>query len=483
LYIAMRNNSAIIYRLTLVLGDFLALAAAFTAAYILRVKLDDRSLIEQIPAETYIYGILVVLPLWIVVHGSIGLYSRNIQENRFGEFGRLILGSFLGILVVIGYDFVTASNVFPARLVPVYGVVLSFGFLVLFRSLVRLFRRALFSYGVGIANLLIVGDAPSARSVVAQFADTKHSGYRIIGVVGTDKQLFGRIPVYESLELAHKAFTRSKKPIHSIIQTKIYKDDEKNSSVLSYAQIRHIEYRFIPGNSELYTGNIEVELFREIPMVTVHQTALVGWGRVVKRLFDITVGGLLFIIFSPLMLVSAFFIKLFNPRESLIFTQTRLTQFDRPFVVYKFRSQKSRFDGTTPEEAFRMIGEPRLAKAYREGGDHVPKDPRLLRLGRLIRAMSIDELPQLINVIRGDISLVGPRALIPEELEAYQQKHHILSVKSGLTGLAQVSGRREISFEERRKLDVYYVQNWSFWLDIVILIKTLRAVIGGVGAK
>lgn len=479
----MRNNSAIIYRLLLILGDFLALAAAFSVAYIIRVEYDDRPLIEQIPPETYLQAILIVLPLWIVVHGAIGLYSKDVQENRFAEFGRLILGSTLGILVVIGYDFVSESALFPARLVPVYGVVLAFGFLLLFRSLMRLFRRILYSFGYGIANLLIVGDTPSARSVYSQFADTAHSGYRVVGIVGTDTKHFGKTPVYETLEMAHRALSRAKKPLHSIIQTKLYKDDEKNSAVLSYAQTRHIEYRFIPGSSELYSGNIEVELVREIPMVTVHQTALIGWGRVVKRIFDLVIGLLLFVIFLPIMLLTAAALKLVNPREPIIFKQTRLTQFDQPFTVYKFRSQKSRFDGTTPEEAFRILGRSDLSRRYRQNGDHVPRDPRLLRLGRLLRATSADELPQLLNVIRGDISLVGPRALVPEELSTYHQKHHILSVKSGLTGLAQVSGRRDISFEERRKLDVYYVQNWSFWLDIVILMKTLRAVIGGVGAK
>ena len=103
--------------------------------------------------------------------------------------------------------------------------------------------------------------------------------------------------------------------------------------------------------------------------------------------------------------------------------------------------------------------------------------------GKFLRATSLDELPQLINVLKGDLSLVGPRALIPAELSAYEKRHTILSVKSGLTGLAQVSGRRNISFEERRKLDMYYVQNWSFWMDLVILLKTVRVVLTGEGAK
>jgi lipopolysaccharide/colanic/teichoic acid biosynthesis glycosyltransferase len=113
----------------------------------------------------------------------------------------------------------------------------------------------------------------------------------------------------------------------------------------------------------------------------------------------------------------------------------------------------------------------------------LPEDPRITPFGKFLRATSLDELPQLINVLKGDISLVGPRALVPQELDTHAKKHTILSVKSGLTGLAQVSGRRDISFDERRQLDMYYVQNWSFGLDLTILIKTVRAVLRGSGAK
>jgi exopolysaccharide production protein ExoY len=129
------------------------------------------------------------------------------------------------------------------------------------------------------------------------------------------------------------------------------------------------------------------------------------------------------------------------------------------------------------------MGKPELIKKYRDNGDFLTDDPRVSRIGRFLRRTSLDELPQLINVVKGDTSLVGPRSLVPQELSEYERRHTILSVKSGLTGLAQVSGRRDIGFDERRKLDMYYVQNWSFWMDLGILIKTLRVVITGSGAK
>jgi lipopolysaccharide/colanic/teichoic acid biosynthesis glycosyltransferase len=141
------------------------------------------------------------------------------------------------------------------------------------------------------------------------------------------------------------------------------------------------------------------------------------------------------------------------------------------------------YNGIPPEEAFAKLGRPELAKTYRDNGDYLPGDPRISGIGHFLRRSSFDELPQLFNILKGDISFVGPRALQPQELEKHDKKDLILAVKSGLTGLAQISGRRDISFNERRKLDLYYVQNWSLWLDLTILIKTFRVVLRGGGAK
>ena len=237
----------------------------------------------------------------------------------------------------------------------------------------------------------------------------------------------------------------------------------------------------MPGNGELFVGNIEVDLFQSVPVIAVHQTALIGWGRVVKRLTDLFLGTIFLILASPFILLLAIAVKL-SSKGPIFFRQVRLTRFNNKFTVFKFRSHNLKYSGLSPEEAFAKMGKPELIKQYRDNGDQIPNDPRLTSIGRFMRRTSLDELPQLFNVVRGDISLVGPRALIPEELEVYAKRHAILSVKSGLTGLAQVSGRRDISFEERRKLDLYYVQNWRFTSDIVILIKTIWIVLFHKGA-
>ena len=137
----------------------------------------------------------------------------------------------------------------------------------------------------------------------------------------------------------------------------------------------------------------------------------------------------------------------------------------------------------TAEEAFLKMGKPELIKKYRKNGDFIKNDPRVTKIGRFLRRTSFDELPQVFNILRGDISLIGPRALLPGELRDYGDRSLILTVKSGLTGFAQVSGRRDMSFEERRALDIYYVRNWSLGLDFSIFFKTIAAVLKRDGAK
>jgi UDP-galactose-lipid carrier transferase len=175
--------------------------------------------------------------------------------------------------------------------------------------------------------------------------------------------------------------------------------------------------------------------------------------------------------------------KLSDPKHSPIYKDERLTRYNRKFKCYKFRSMKPEYSGMTAEEAFTKMGKANLIKKYRADGDYMKNDPRITKLGHFIRKTSLDELPQLFNILKGDISLIGPRALLPGELRNYGDRSLILTVKSGLTGLAQVSGRRDIPFEERRALDIYYVMNWSLAMDAQIFFKTIATVLKRDGAK
>ena len=477
----MKNNATLVYNFILVIGDALALTIAFTVAYILRVSISHQPISADVHAHTYITILVSLIPFWIAIFALLGLYSSKITDRRFSEIGRLLVGSFVGILLVISYSYLTNIAIFPARLVTIYGFGLVFLFVLIFRTSVRGFRRKLFNYGIGINNVLLVGDTRTTHQLLQALSPTDITGYKVIGVVGGSKHPHQTNSSYKQY-VSFASAVSNLRQLHTIVQTELYANSDNNDEVLTYAQENHIAYRFVPGNGELFVGNIEVDLFHGVPVIAVHQTALVGWGRVVKRLTDLILGGGLLIVASPLMLVIAATEKL-SGAGSVFFRQVRLTRFNNEFMVFKFRSQYQKYDGTTPEKAFAMMGKPELGKLYRDNGDSLDNDPRITPLGRLLRRSSLDELPQLINVVRGDISLIGPRALVPQELGIYKNRHGILSVKSGLTGLAQVSGRRDINFDERRKLDLYYVQNWTFLSDMVILIKTLWIVLLRKGSK
>lgn len=474
----MKSNSSLIYSLCLVVGDFLTLIAAFLMAYVVRVKfaigIDQAPIVSN--GRLFLSVFLAVLPFWILIFAFMGLYTHNIYEKRFRELGRLLIGSFIGLLLVIFWDFLSTQPIWPARLVPIYGTVFAFVFLVVFRNIARMVRILLFRRDAGLTKVLLVGNTAMTHELLDWLSESRRSGYKVVGVVGGKQAVSGHsVPLYHSFDEFADTY---KGELHGIIQTELYADENKNAKILAAAQENHISYRFVPGNTELFVGNIEVELFRSsVPVITVHQTALFGWGRIVKRLSDIFFGGIALLLASPLMLVVTLMQKIAEPKSPVLFKPERLGRFGDKVKIYKFRSMYQQYSDMSPEDGFIKMGRPDLIKPYREGGDKIENDPRITPFGKFLRRTSLDELPQLINIVRGDISLVGPRALDPFELDAHPKKNLILAVKTGLTGLAQVSGLRDISFEERRKLDLYYVQHWSIWLDLVILIKTFRAVL------
>ncbi len=477
----MKSNASLVYNLWLVIGDFLALLAAFIGGYGIRAR-SAIPVAHPIPAHTYITVFLVLLPFWVLIFALLGLYKSSVYENRFSELPRLLVGSFIGLTFVIFWNFVSVTPIFPAKLVPIYGFILAFIFLVIFRNLARFIRGQLFGYKLGLNRVLIVGNTDMSHELVENLIDSKKSGYKIIGIVG-GKRAIGkhRLPLYSNFVQFLQEHPNPN--LHSILQTELYANETRNAEILTYAQEHHATYRFVPGNTELFVGNVNVELFRgSTPVITVRQTALFGWGRIVKRLFDLAFGTIFFILALPIIAIICLIMIVFDHGDP-IFKQRRLSRFNSEIYIYKFRTYLHAYNRMTPEEGFAKMGRPELAKEYRKNGDFLENDPRISRLGRFLRKTSLDELPQLLNVMKGEMSLVGPRPLEPFELDSYGKKNMMLSVKTGLTGLAVVSGRRDISFEERRKIDLYYVQNWSFWLDMTIIVKTVRAVFSRDGAR
>lgn len=478
----MPTRNTKFYSLVLVLGDFVILLAAFTLAYIARVQIDQRPLVSPVFALDYLQTVLTILPFWIIAFAFLGLYSADVYTRRLVEWSRIAVGVIIGILLVIGWEYMRDEHIFPARLVAVYALFGSFFLVVFGREVVRLIRGLMFRFGRGVSRVLVIGNSDATHDIASEIDDTRRSGYRVVAVAGPGRIVpkARGIRHYSSVDEALKNI--DKLAITTIIQTDLYDSDSRNQRILAAAQERHIQYNFIPGEPEFYTGKNTVDVFLGYPMITVHQTPLVGWGEIVKRIFDTIVSLILVTLLSPIYLLLIILQKLLNPGPAFYLSK-RLSRFSDPIELIKFRSMSVKYGKRDAAIEFREMGREDLALEY-EKNRKVASDPRITRFGKFLRDTSLDELPQLFNVLKGDLSLVGPRPILPQEVKFGKSRAALLhSVRSGVTGLWQVSGRSNLSFEERIELELYYAQNWSFWLDIKILFKTIGVVVRKTGAK
>lgn len=475
--LVMKQNFTVIYKLLLLSGDTLGLLAAFTLAYIFRVSLDPRPVHTPVPALTYISFIAALLPLWLMTFSLLGLYTKRIYERRPQELLRLFIGAFSGMLLFVTFDFFSTETLFPAKLIPVYAVLLSFFVLLVIRILLRWLRLSLYKDGYGVLRVIIVGNDYTTHQLSSYLEDNLYSGMHIVGIVANKKY----IPEGQH-SLQYKSLTTALAEAnpHAIIQT----DNNEVAKVYNQAATHHLDYQLIPAQSILFTSKHSVNLLGAFPVVNIHLTPLIGWGRVAKRGMDVLAASLGILLLSPVMLLIAILIKVTDPKGSVLFRQKRLTRFGDEFNIVKFRSLKASMSGRSPEEVFTEMGRLDLLEEFQNNRSKVTDDPRVSTIGKFIRRTSLDELPQLFNIFMGDISLVGPRAIPKNELAGYEDiAPTVLSVKSGLTGLAQISGRSDISMQERLDLDAYYVQNWSILMDLQIILRTIYMVIAGRGAK
>ncbi len=474
----MRKKSDFILRTCLILGDAVALILSFAMAYFVRVHVDPRPYMFESQLLDFTLTIILLVPIMLVVLAALGLYKKSVflGRSRLPEIGKLLLAAVLTVAALIVYDFFKGENLFPVRVMAITAVVLSFVFLAVERVVVRYLVKLIFKKDYGTRRVVIVGNSKNTEYLADYISSTPESGYRLAGLVANRKYIPQDLKIHQYSSLK-EALKKARADV-------IFQTDEKSTEyVYKQAINRHVLYYFVPSETALSSHFGEMELVGNTPAVLVMTTPLAGGAAAVKRLFDILFSLVGILLTAIPMLIMWVILKISDFRHSPIYKDDRLTQYNRKFKCYKFRTMKAEYSGMTAERAFIKMGKPELIKKYRRGGDYLANDPRVTKLGRFLRRTSIDELPQLFNILKGDISLIGPRALLPGELRDYGDRSLILTVKSGLTGFAQVSGRRDISFEERRALDIYYVRNWSLVLDLSIFFKTIAVVLRGEGAK
>jgi len=466
--------------------DAFAMFEALTLSFSIRATA-PRPLLQPMSQMHFALLAAGLTPLWIFIFAVGGLYDVKTVRSRSNEFSRVLAVVVVGVMSLIVLDYMRfAGSIFPGRSVPIFsiglGVVLVFGC----RQFVRWMLRRAWTRGYGLRNVILVGAGPITQRILNDLA-TPGSGYRVLAAVAPDGQEaeFGPVPVYPTLDLALAGRLHI---LDEVLQADVDLARSEVEKLMAEVTSRGLVYRFVPNQYGVYAASSRLGTIAGVPVMDVRLTALDGWGAVYKRVFD--VGAVLFIalVASPLILLTMLIIKLSEPSAPVFYRQMRLGRDGKLINVLKFRTMAWKYSTGPgrpygcPADAFAAMGREDLCIEFLR--DHkVRKDPRITRFGKLLRRTSFDELPQLFNVLSGELSLIGPRPITPEELDRYgPQRVSFLALKPGITGLWQVSGRNDVTYDERVKLDIYYIENWSVKLDLAILARTTAAVLARRGA-
>lgn len=456
--------------------DFLTTIIAVMAAYHLRILLapfPTSVSAETIPSFIEQFYFAIKSGLLLITIFTLGnAYSLKKFKKNEQDFSGIILLWVVWIMAIITYYF-TIRNFPYSRVTLIFS-----WFLTLFLLISSRFLLNRFSYyikknlGIGKTEIIFIGNNTITKELLDTFK--KNPSYKIIGVIGIPNKNTNIIPL---AKLSRLKYIISKKKVDEIIITKDL-SEQKSEEILALCDLKHITYRFIPNFSDMRRSSLEIEEINGIPIISLKATPLDGWGKISKRLVDLIGAGFGLILLSPLLLITAIAIKI-DSKGPILFTKLddgsrvrRVGKQGKLFHFYKFRSMKPKTDSLryTALSSQNIRSEGPLVK--------IKNDPRITRVGKFIRKSSIDELPQLWSVLMGEMSLVGPRAHLPEEVSKYEDRHKfVLTIKPGITGLPQVSGRSDLAFEDEIRLDKYYIENWSILLDIKIIFKTFAVIL------
>lgn len=430
------------------------LVAAAFAVYFLRLSsfvAQYRPVMFDIPSSQFLLIVLAIVPFWILVFALAGLY-RIKQKNYLEEFFGIISASTLAMFGILLYLFLRREW-FDSRFL-IFAIWPSAIFFVsLGRILLRKLKKYSIShYNIGIQKILIVGKDKTTELLLKEIHHHPNLGYRLAHH-------------FDNLNLEEIRQFIGRQEINAIwLGGEDYAKDEL-LAVADFCEENHFAFRFVPNLFQTLTANIDIETLAGVPLIELKRTPLEGWGRVLKRIMDIVGAIAGIIIFSPFFIIVPILIKI-NSKGPVV-VRLRRVSLGKEFELYKFRSMI--------DNAHEMKNELMKYNEREEAGPlfKMKNDPRVTSIGKYLRKSRVDELPQFFNVLRGDMSLVGPRPHEPEEVAKYQ-KHHkkLLTIKAGITGMAQVSGSSDLPFEDEVKLDTYYIENWSLPLDIKIILKT-----------
>lgn len=463
----MKKKSELFFSVLLIPLDAIMIFAGFIVAYFWRTSWGLVPVKGSIwEFEHYLTFCLYLLPLWIIIFALEGLYSIKKIRQGLAEATSIFMGVSAGVTVVVIWLFFSKTDFF-SRLIVLYIWIVCVVFMILGRLAIRMLKSFLYRFNIGVKRVLMIGWDNQIEHIAGKINANKGLGYKMLGYLFDHKKdtNFKYLGKEEDLD----NIVKQEHP-DEVILSDTNVSDEKMAEILSFCNENKIVFKVIPNAFEMKASNITATTMEEIPVLVYSRTPLAGWGRVTKRLIDLIGSTIGLIVTSPIFLLIAIAIKI-DSKGPVFFRQLRVGNSGN-FMFYKFRSMK--------------IGADKEHEKYIQKYGNMFKlkdDPRTTKVGRFIRKTSLDELAQLINVFLGQMSLVGPRPPMVEEVNLYTKfQKQRLGIKPGITGLWQVSGRSDISFDEWVSLDVFYIENWSLWMDIKILLRTIWVVFAGKGA-
>ncbi len=446
--------------------DFLMLVLAAVSAYSIRNVPEILALKPKLytfPFHSYIKIILMVAPVFIIIYAIEGLYDIRSTRKFWKEALKIFSATSIGLVIIIVAIFLKREW-FSSRFVILAAWMIGTFYIVMARYLIQLIQKWLLrTRGIGVHKLLLIGKNGKMDTIFKIISQSPNMGYEVIDQIETASP-----HVIKGIQ--------KEKGIDEIILCDPMITDAEQEKLIDFSAINNIEFKYIP--TTLQTSKFTLGVLSGEPIIEVRNTPLEGWGKILKRIFDIIASTCGIIIASPIMLVTALAVHL-DSEGPIIYKNERIGDNGKKFFVYKFRYMKwdccVTKENENLEKAFDLEQELIEKQSVRKGPLYkIKDDPRKTRVGRFIEKYSIDELPQLFNVLFGSMSLVGPRPHQKREVEKYMEYHRrLLTIKPGVTGMAQISGRSDLDFENEYRLDLYYIENWSLWLDIQICLKTV----------
>ncbi len=439
---------------------------ALLIAYFLRQESIDLipsfqfiSLLPSLPSlQAYIQT--YALPwsgVFVMLLACFGLYALRIHHSPWKQMGRILLASFLWFALLLAWYALIEKKLFFSRILLVQSTFFLVFLTIISHVCITFLERIAYRYGIGTESIVLLGSDESYQFLAGQM---RHPAYSLHYCASQD-------------DVRHYA---QHTHIDRLIDRQDNITEEDRESLIAYCRNAHIQYMFLPPIVAKLPHLLSFELMGTVRVLSLQMTSLDGWGRVWKRIIDIILSVILIILLAPILLIISIIILLWMGFP-IMYVSRRVGVGGRGTIpVLKFRTMKRNAD----QEKEKI-----LALNHRTDGPlfKMKNDPRITPLGALLRRFSLDELPQLFNVLVGQLSLVGPRPHLPEEVARYRPHHHrVFLVKPGITGLAQVSGRSDLPFEQEMSFDMQYIERWSIGLDLWILWRTLFVVLFGKGA-